>query len=131
MRKIRIKLNKTEIEANYTKNIFELMDGLFRDMTKPLLMEFDFILRPITISTNSRKSKKFGTPEKIFNLPVLDILTFNPQFNRVRTIKNVENGVKIPMKFKEKYVLEVPKNINIPFEEIYKIEKLEFSNNHK
>ena len=129
MKKIKIKLNNSSFEANYTKDIFELMDGLFKDATKPLLMEFNFILRPVPIDTNSRRSRKIfrgGNPIQIFHLPIIDILTFNPQFKRVRVIKDVQNDVILPMKISEKYVLEVPKNLTLPFDSIQELKELKF-----
>jgi hypothetical protein len=129
MKKIRIKLKKGYFTANYTNNIFELIDGLFKDAKYPLLMEFHRILRPCPIDTNSRRSRKItkdGKPKQIFALPIIDIITFNPEFKRVRLKKDIENDVIVPMLVEEKYVLEVPKNLRLDYKKIRELRKLEF-----
>jgi hypothetical protein len=129
MKWVRIKLKNGYLTANYTNSIFELIDGLFKDANLPLLMEFHRILRPCPIDTNSRRSRKIdikGKPKQIFHLPIIDIITFNPEFKRVRVIKDVPNDVIVEMKAQEKYVLEVPKNLHLPYKKIRELKKLEF-----
>jgi hypothetical protein len=116
MKKVKVKTNGLEVECNYTKNVFELIDGLFLDKSKPLIMEFDYLLRPITISTKSRRG---------FNLPILSILTFDKDFNIIRKLDKIQNNLKIQMMFKEKYVFEIPNDLKLP-KEIFQIKKLQF-----
>jgi hypothetical protein len=108
MKSIEIKALNGSIRCNYTKNVMELIDGLYRDQSKPLLMEINIFIRPITISTKSRGHPLFG---KISNLPIIDIVTFDKDFNRVRGIKNVPNEKNIRMMLKEKYILEIPQGL--------------------
>lgn len=117
MKKIKIKVENGEVECNYAKSIVDLMDGLFKDMSKPLLMEVDFMLRPITISTKPRG--------KVM-LPELMILTFDKDKNLLRRMNSICSDLKIPMIFKEKYILEVPMNLRIDYEKITNIRKLDF-----
>jgi len=113
MERIEIKTADGLVECNYAKNIFDLMDGLFRDMSRPLLMEIEFLLRPITISTKKREK---------YVLPELTILTFNKERRLVRRMDKLREGLRIPMTFDEKYVLEIPSNTN----GLKNIETLEF-----
>ncbi len=100
MRQIKIKTpGKNWIRCNYTKNFFELLDGMFKDSTKPLLMEFHFLLRPAIITTESRGTR---------HLPILDILTFDKNFKLIRKLENIKNEKLTLMKFNEKYILEIP-----------------------
>ena len=103
MKTITIDTGKEQIEANYTKSLFELIDGMFRDSTKPLLMEFHFMFRPTKISTKSREHRG-----RVFQLPRIGMLTFDKKMALVRRLDELPEESEIPTLFKEQYVLEVP-----------------------
>lgn len=118
MRIVKIKTGKKEfVKCNYTKTFFELMKGMFADSTKPLLMEINFLLRPTIITTNSRRG---------ISLPVLDILTFDKKFNLIRRLEKIPNEKNILMKFREKYILEIPHLKTPRYRSLAKIKKLKF-----
>lgn len=103
MKRILIQCNGREIEANYTKSMGELMSGLFKDPSRPLLMEFHFIFRPVKISSRSRSAGGRTT-----QLPQFGMVTFDKKFDEVRRFPSVEQEIDMQMFFDEKYILEVP-----------------------
>jgi len=99
MKKARLVLPGGEVVVNFTKSWVDWVDGLFKDATAPMLIDYHWMFRPITISSMPRIQMR---------APRFAMMTFDTRRDTVRRVDSFPEGAYMELEFRERYALMIP-----------------------